>query len=354
MVSITDHDEYAGHSIWMSTLVEDVGSKLPFGTQLSALLTIGLIPYLLTGLFFILADGSNSLNIVATQTLAATIAVIGPVLIWRYDEHVFPTFVIEVQDVVEDNDALMTTVDKYERFFTTRYGYLTIPWLLLIEGALIVNIDFFQSIGVTGLLDPAFLTYLVFAGWWSIITGIGLHGALTTILCVRAVANLKLTIDPLHYDGLGGLSTIGYFSIRATLMNSIGSFALPLAFAIAARGGYQSFVYAAVVVYIGFIILSFAYPTIYVNRRAQEVRDRILQEKRGKIQELRNQSVVESAGGELSELETQLKIQTLRDDFHEYQSVALYPLSLSILTRLASSIILPIAFTLLETYVFTG
>jgi len=219
---------------------------------------------------------------------------------------------------------------------------------------MIANIDFFKSIGVTGLLDPAFLTYLLFAGWWSIITGIGLHGALTTILCVRAVGNLELTIDPLHYDGLGGLSTIGYFSIRATLMNSLGSFALPLAFAIAARGGYRSLVYAAVVVYIGFIILSFVYPTIYVNRRAQEVRDKVLQEKREKIQTLGNQSAVESAGGELSELETQLKIRTLREDFHEHQSVNLYPLSISILTRLASSILLPIAFTLLETYVFTG
>lgn len=349
-----DHEEYAGHSIWMSTLVENAGSRLPFGTQLSALLTIGLIPYLLTGLFFIFADGSNSLNVIAMQTLAATIAVIGPVLIWRYDEHIFPTFIKEVKDVVVDNDALITTVDKYERFFATRYGYLTVPWLLLIEGAMIANIDFFQSIGVTGLLDPSFLTYMIFAGWWSIITGIGLHGALTTILCVRAVANLDLTIDPLHHDGLGGLSTIGYFSIRATLMNSIGSFALPLAFTIAARGGYQSFVYAAVVAYIGLIILSFAYPTLYVNRRAQEVRDRVLQDKREKIQTLRNQSAVESAGGELSELETQLKIRTLRDDFHEYQSVNLYPLSISILTRLASSIFLPIAFTLVETYVFTG
>jgi hypothetical protein len=84
------------------------------------------------------------------------------------------------------------------------------------------------------------------------------------------------------------------------------------------------------------------------------VRDSVLREKRRQIQALKDQSSVGSAGGELSELETQLKIRTLRDDFHEYQSVNLYPLSISILTRLASSILLPIGFTLLETYVFTG
>lgn len=351
---MTDHDGYVGYSIWTTELVEATGSKLPFGTAVSALLTIGVIPYALTGAFFLLADGPHTLNVVALQTLAATIAVIGPVLIWHYDEHVFPTFIEEVKDVVTDDDALIVTVNQYEQFFATRYWLLTVPWLLLIEAAMVANIEFFQSLGVTGLQDPAFLTYLLFAAWWSIVTGIGLHGALTTILCVRAVGDLDLTIDPLHHDGLGGLSTIGYFSIRATLMNSIGSFALPLAFAIAARGGYQSLVYVAVAAYIGFIILSFVYPTLYVNRRAQEVRDRVLREKREKIQSLKNQSAVDSAGGELSELETQLKIQTLRDDFHEYQSINLYPLSVSILTRLVSSILLPIGFTLLETYVFTG
>ncbi|GGL36518.1 hypothetical protein GCM10009037_20070 [Halarchaeum grantii] len=350
---MTDHEEYADHSIWMTTLVEATGSRLPFSTPLSALLTIGLIPYLLTALFFILADGSHSLQVLVMQTLVATIAAIGPVLIWHYDEHIFPTFITEVADVVVDDDALITTTNEYERFFATRYGYLIVPWLLLIESVVIANIDFFQSIGVSGLLDPALLVYLIFAAWWSIITGIGLHGALTTILCVRAVGTLELTIDPLHHDGLGGLSTIGYFSIRATLLVSIGSLALPFAFALAARGGYQSLVYVAVVAYIGVIVLSFVYPTLYVNRRAQEVRDRILQEKREKIQTLRNQSAVESAGGELSELETQLKIRTLRDDFHEYQSVSLYPLSVSILIRLASSVLLPIAFTLLDTYVLT-
>jgi hypothetical protein len=349
-----DKESYTGHSIWITEVVEYPGTRLPLSTVPSALLTIGLIPYLLTGLFFWLADGPESAYIVSIQFLAATIATLGPVLIWRYDEHVFPTFVEEARNVVEDESALTRTADTYERFFTTRYWMLTIPWVLLISVALAANVAFFRTIGVEGLLDPAFVTYLIFAVWWSIVTGIGLHGALTTILCVRAVGNLDLTIDPLHHDGLGGLSTIGYVSIRATLMNSIGSFALPLAFAIAARGGFQSLVYAAVAGYIGFILASFIYPTLYVNRRAQEVRDSVLREKRRQIQALKDQSSVGSAGGELSELETQLKIRTLRDDFHEYQSVNLYPLSISILTRLASSILLPIGFTLLETYVFTG
>ncbi len=164
--------------------------------------------------------------------------------------------------MVVDEAALVSTVDTYEAFFSNRYWMVSAPWVVLITSTVIANIGFFETLGVAGVFDPAFVVCLVFATWWSVITGIGLHGPLTTILCVRAVSNLELSIDPLHHDGPAGLSTIGYFSIRATLMDSIGSFALPLAFAIAARGGYQSFVYAAVAGYIGAIRFSFLYPTL--------------------------------------------------------------------------------------------
>jgi len=351
---MSDADEYSGHSIWMSELVKWPGSILPLKTVSAALFTVGLIPLILTAIFFALLDGTQSTYFVFIQFLAALIAVFGPILIWHYDENVFPNFIDEVSDVVPNQGNLIKVVDKYERFFSERYWIISVIWTILITSALVANIGFFGRFGVTGVFDPAFFVYILFAIWWSIITGIGLHGALTTILCIRAVGNLELEIDPLHHDGLGGLSTIGYFSIRATLMNSIGSFALPIGFAIASAGQYQTVVYAAVAAYIGFILISFIYPTLYVNRRAQEVRDDVLKKKRQQIQNLKENASVGSAGGEISELETQLKIRTLRDDFHEYKSINLYPLSISILTRLASSILLPIGFTLLETYVISG
>jgi uncharacterized membrane protein YciS (DUF1049 family) len=351
---MSDSDEYSGHSIWMSELVQWPESILPLKTVSAALFTVGLIPLILTAIFFALLDGTQSTYFVFIQFLAASIAVFGPILIWHYDENVFPSFIDEVSDVVPNQENLIKVIDEYERFFSERYWIISAIWTILITSALVANIGFFERVGVTGVFDPAFFVYFLFAVWWSIITGIGLHGALTTILCIRAVGNLELEIDPLHHDGLGGLSTIGYFSIRATLMNSIGSFALPIGFAIASTGQYQTVVYVAVAAYIGFILISFIYPTLYVNRRAQEVRDDVLKRKRQQIQDLKEDASVGSAGGELSELETQLKIRTLRDDFHEYKSINLYPLSISILTRLASSILLPIGFTLLETYVISG
>ncbi len=347
-------ESYSGHSMAITRLVERAGAAVPLGTVPAALVLFGPVPYLLTGLFFLLADGPLGGSVVVPQLLAAGIAAVGPVLIRHYDERVFPTFVDEVGEVVVDRAALVSTVDRFERFFATRWPFVVVPWTVLILAALLANFGFFADLGVAGPLDPAFLVYLLFAVWWSTITGVGLHGALTTVLCVRAVGDLELTIDPLHPDGLGGLGTIGYFSIRATLLNSIGSFALPLAFAIAAAGNRRSLVFLAVGGYVAFIVATFAYPTVYVNRRAQAVRDRVLREKRERIRELERALPADSADGELPDLETQLRIQTLREDFHEYRSVSLYPLSVSIITRLASSVLLPIAFTLLETYVFTG
>jgi len=351
---MVEEDQYTDQSIWVSNLVEYPQSVLPLSTVPAALISIGLIPYILTAVFFTLTEGPNEIYIISVQTLAATIAVVGPILIWHYDESVFPRFINEVDDVIKDRDTLIEVVDKYERFFVKKYWIITVLWTLLIITALIGNVGFFKSIGVSGYFDLAFLIYIVFATWWSIITGIGLHGALTTILCVRAVGNLELVIDPLHHDGLGGLSTIGYFSIRATIMNSIGSFVLPLAFSIASNGQYKILVYIAVGGYISFILATFVYPTYYVNRRAQEVRDEILKEKRTQIHQLKQDMSFGSSDGDLSELETQLKIRTLRDDFNQYQSVNLYPLSVSILTQLGSSILLPILFLLLETYIFSG
>lgn len=345
---------YTGRTIWITDLVERMGDLLPVPTAVAGLFTVGLLPYALTAAFVLTVPRAQTVPFVVIQTLAATVAVAGPVFIWHYDEHVFPTFVSEVDDVVVDDRALITTVERYEQFFCDRYWLIAAPWTALILAALIANVEYFVTLGVVGTADPAFLTYLVFALWWSVITGIGLHGALTTVLCVRAVGDLELTIDPLHHDGLGGLSTIGYFSIRATLMNSIGSFTLPLAFSIAAGGAFQSLVYVAVAGYIGFILVSFVYPTIYVNRRAQEVRERILKEKRERIRGLQARAAAGDTDGELDRLETQLKIRTLRDDFHEYENVNLYPLSVSILVRLGSSVLLPILFTVIDTYVFTN
>lgn len=336
---------------WITGTAEIISSKSPVGPITSILLTIGMVPVILTSVFVILVFNTVQTDFLVFQSLAVIIAVIGPVLIWKYEMHVYPNFIQMASEVTpnEDNKKLHLIGKKYKRFFCDKYIYFTIPWALTICSALAANIGYFEGLGVNGLFDTAFIIYLIFAFWWSLITGIGLHGALTTILCIREVGNLNFRIDPLHPDGLGGLSSIGYFAIRSTTLNSVGALTIPLAFDIAGAGGYTILVYGIVAVYIGIIIFSFVYPTVYIHRRAKEIRNNLLEEKREKIHNLHRRIVEADNEADLNRL--QVKLSTLRQEYNEYDQVNLYPMSVSIFSKLISSVMLPLFFVIIETYV---
>jgi len=173
--------------------------------------------------------------------------------------------------------------------------------------------------------------------------------ALTTVLCIREVGDLNFTIDPLHPDGLGGLSAVGYFAISSTTLFSIGSLGLPFAFDIASSGGSTFVLYFLVIVYIGMVVLSFVYPTLYINHRAKEIRRKTLEDKRDQIRSLHEKIMSAEDGTDVGLIET--KLATSRNEYDEYDNVNLYPMSPSILSKLISSIMLPLFFLLIKTYV---
>ncbi|MFB6113866.1 MAG: hypothetical protein ABEJ58_07155 [Halodesulfurarchaeum sp.] len=345
--------EYRPGHIWVTAVVDRVRARFVSNFVLASLLSVGAIPLVLTGVFFALTAGDLTGKFVVGQGLATVVAVFGPIGIWYYDRRVFPDFYDQMTDIVEEGAALSSIVSEYDRRFRENFWYVAIPWMALIVSVVVLNRDFFAAYGVSGLGDPAFLVYLGFALWWGLITGIGFHGALITVRCIRAVGTLRMQIDPLHPDGLGGLSSIGYFAIWTTMLISVGSLTLPLAFLIAARGNFRSIVYLAVGLYVLLIALSFVYPTVYVNRRAQSIREEILEEKRSKIRTLQQElgEPISGDSADIDDLATQYHIQTIREDFKDYRSVSLYPMTVGILSRLLSSVFLPLAFVFLEVYI---
>jgi hypothetical protein len=94
--------------------------------------------------------------------------------------------------------------------------------------------------------------------------------------------------------------------------------------------------------------VSFLYPTIYVNRRAQAVREQELDRMRVRIRELEARARDPAEHASTDEVAKRQEIQRLREEFHEYATVSLFPLSVGILTRLATSILLLIFFTVFE------
>jgi heme exporter protein D len=316
-----------------------------------------MVPVFLTALFFVLADGRMPRDFLIAHLLAMGVPVIGPAAIWYWDVRVFPTFVEESADLATNPTAVQRIGEQYKRIFTTRSWYFVVPWTALIVGLVGLNIGYFETVGIAGFSDPALWAYLLFAVWWGLITGIGFHGAVTAVRTIRAVGELDLQIEPLHPDGLGGLSMIGHLAIWTTMLISVGSLALPLAFLLGTEGGYRAVVYLAVGIYVVAIGVSFVYPTVYVNRRARDIQEQELEKRRRKIRHLQRQAanLEESDGttddtGTLDEVATRLEMQRLRDEFNEYDSVSLYPLSVGIIIRLISSLLLPIFFTFVDVF----
>lgn len=218
----------------------------------------------------------------------------------------------------------------------------------------------FRAQGITALVERG--TYLGFFCYWLLFAGLRSHGGLVTVLVIRAFAErVTLDVDPLHPDGLGGLSTVGTVAIRMTLIISLGSLALPLSFQIANQIQYETVVYIGVALFVLLVALNFLYLTYKVNRRAQKLREQMLDAHRERIRKLEDRLALLAEEGaeslpddELAETDDELlelEIRRARREFEDYQSVQLYPLSIGIITRLISSILLPILFILFELFI---
>ncbi len=87
-----------------------------------------------------------------------------------------------------------------------------------------------------------------------------------------------------------------------------------------------------------------------MNRRAQQLRERLLDEHRERIRDLDHRLAVPDDTDDPDETAVrenellQLEIQRARREFRDHQQIQLYPLSVGIVTRLVSSILLPIFF----------
>ena len=343
--------------IWVTRLVDRIQHRLGLPPLVSGTITLGTVPVFLTGLVFLLVDGRLPREFLIAHLLAMGVPVVGPAAIWYWDTRVFPTFIEESTELAANPTAVQRVGDKYKRLFSTRSWYFVVPWTALVVGLVGLNIGYFETVGIAGSGDPAFWAYLLFAVWWGLITGIGFHGAITAVRAIRAVGDLDLQIEPLHPDGLGGLSMIGRLAIWTTMLISIGSLALPLAFLLGTEGGYRALVYFATGIYILVIGVSFGYPTVYVNRRARAIQEQELETRRQKIRQLQRQAAnLEEADGTtddtgtLAEVATRLEMQRLRDEFNEYDSVSLYPLSVGIIIRLISSLLLPLFFIFVDLF----
>lgn len=338
--------------IWVSSLVERARGVVD-RPVIASILAVGWVPVALTAAAVDPAEATPLFAV--TQSLAALMVVFGPFDVWYYDERLLPGFFDRASEIAApgQGDLLRELAAKYEDGFARYWWVVTVPWTALVLVVFFASDAYLVRQGVTG--PVAYWSYFGFFAYWGLFSGLGFHGGVTTVLAIREFAErVELSIDPLHPDGLGGLSRIGHFAIRTTLILSTGALALPLSFQLAAEIGLSEPVYLGVGLYVALIAGIFLYPTYRVNKRAQALRESILDEYRTRIREMESRlddqmEEVESDAALRENQSLQMEIQRVRREFGDYRSVQLYPLSVGILIQLLSSLLLPVLFILFET-----
>lgn len=342
------HEKFDHNTHWVSKHVENglFGIANPV---LVSILKFGTLWNVLAIAYTVLHWESISFSFLYASALGLFWVNIAPALIWYYDERVLPEFFAHLSELISDEEERHYLAEKYNDLFAKHRISVSLFWGSAAVAIIFVSEPVLQAQGMIGSGQIFLWTSYAYAAYTGGVLGHGFVGPIVTLLLIQEITQYELEIDPLHPDNLGGLSTVGYVSIRTTLLYSSGSLFLPILFFFSSEGGVSSVIFGFAGIYIVSIFISFIYPTTIVNRRAQEYRDSILEDLRQEYTEL-EQATNSPEENEIAELNKRLELQRLQRTYENYNSVNLYPLQLSILTRLAGSVILPIFFMLVELY----
>ena len=342
------HEQFDHDSHWVSEQL-NIGF-LSFSNPLLVSIIKFATPWnFLAAVYTVVFWDSLTLSFIYASALGLLWVNIAPYLIWYYDERVLPEFFSNLSELITDVEERKKLAEKYNRFFADHRLSASFFWTVALVAIVYVSEPALRAQGMTGAGEIFLWTTYAYAAYIGSVLGQGFVGPVTTVLLIREVAQYRLKIDPLHPDNLGGLSTVGYVSIRTTLLFSSASLFLPLLFFFSSQGGLSTIIFGAVSIYILTIFISFVYPTVIVNRRAQVYRDSVLEDLRKEYREI-ERSMKEPDIDQISELNKRLELQRVQRNYENYNSVSLYPLQLSILSRLIGSIVLPIFFLLAELY----
>lgn len=348
--------EYDRQDIWISRVIERANSQVALGPIFVNLLTVGGIPLILTFAYFsVVRSPPSTLFRITLSLLAVMVSGIG-YLVWYYDKDLMPEFFRSIGPILEEEQNYEEIVNKYNSFFATKYWKTYLIWLPLFPMAFYGNIQYFQEQGMGGPDHISFYIFFLITIYTGIITGVGIHLIVTTLLCVGRISKEEFVIDPLHPDGLGGMSAIGRLSIWTMGLASIGSLGMPFTLQIAANGQFGAVIYVAFVIYFASLIGIFVYPVIKSSQKAEKKREEKLEEIRTEIIKVESELDTKDQNLDYEQdsafvQNLELRHQRLRNKHEKYSNVPLYPLSLGVVLRFAGSVILPLLFILLEFYI---
>jgi len=345
-------NQYRYSKIWVTRIIE---SKFPFRVEsafFASLLKFGIAPNLVFSFFYLFRHEYITKQFLISYIFALVWVTLGPYMIWYYDEKLLPNFFLRALDILPSSKKLKQLAEKYDKLFSQRFWMATIPWTILLFIVWQYSLPILSKKGgIFGIGDLWCWIGLLGIFWISLLTSIGFWGVLTTLLAIKEMSNEQLNIDPLHPDKLGGLSCVGYYAIGTTVLFSTGSLFLPAAFQLVAESKMLiAYVYMAVFLFSVFILFSFLLPTIIIHRKAEFIRNSILNKLRKEYYTLsqkiknRHQNIPDE------NILTYFQLSYLREEYLTYKNVKLYPFEIGIFAKLMSSVVLPFVFILIQNY----
>ncbi|GAA5430722.1 hypothetical protein [Haloarcula japonica] len=342
------HEKFDYNSHWVSEQIENglFGISNPV---VVSILKFSMPWNILSICYTVLFWNSITLSFLYASVLGLIWVNIAPFLIWYYDERVLPAFFNHLSELIPEEQERNRLSKKFNNFFSKHRLSVSLFFTVLLTSIVYVSEPALRAQGMTGTGSIFIWTTYAYATYIGAVLSHGYVGPVTTILLIREITEYELEIDPLHPDNLGGLSTVGYVSIRTTLLFSTASLFLPLLFYFSSAGGVSEVIFAGAGILVLTIFISFIYPTAIVNRRAQEYRDAVLEELREEYHQI-EQDTNDPDQNELSELNKRLELERVQRNYDNYNSVSLYPLQVNILFQLIGSVILPLLFMFIEFY----
>ena len=330
---------------WLTALFERIldRSDSPFFVSV---VVFGGPPAVIAALYVGLRWSYMTIPFVFSLAALLVVTSAAPYLIWYYDAGLFPQFRENVRPLLDD-PAVMGDIGRRYHGLLARWWWLpalsaSVPIPLLLW----FGTPFLREHGLFGVADPLFWAVAALLLWIAVIVGIGFLLVAITFLVIREVAAQPLEIDPMHPDGLGGMSAIGHYAIRTTTIFSLGALVLPLQLQYAAAVGPTAtiLIYVMGGVYGLFIAGSFLYPTIKINRKAEAIRSEILNELREQYYAFKRATDEPTVGidVETTDHAAEQKLNRLQEEYREYRNVRLYPLQLPVLLRLFTSVLFPL------------
>ncbi len=345
--------EPSGKSVPMTWVTRVIESRRPFPVKpplLAALSKFGLVPAVLLAALYGARRDRIGDGFILSYALVWVWAAFGPYWIWYYERKLMPAFYSRLRTLLADPTVIPRMEYAWRREFSRKYLLASAPWSLFLLVTWFYCVPSLSRGGIGGLADPVFWVTTLAVLWLGVLTGIGFWGVAVTVRAIHAVTHHRLRIDPWHPDGLGGLSSVGYYAIGTTLLFSTGSLFLPLAFQLIDWDSPLAvLVPGAVVLFSGFIGLSFVWPTLAINREATALRDARLDALRDEHETL-TRNVENESLDDMAMIRTYLRINRVSSQYQILESMMLYPFKVSILARLVFSVVLPFVFIFLRRY----